>query len=88
MKNLSQSVMRRVSIVAVALMSAGTPSEVYKVVMVISGIPTSKGMPRGIDLTAKTIVEVMRITPHETGCPNDMKTKYGMLKLKTQVIAR
>jgi hypothetical protein len=88
MKNLSQRVMRRVSIVAVALMSAGTPSEVYRVVMVISGIPTSKGMPRGIDLTAKTIVDVIRTTPHETGYHNDMKTRYGMLKLKNQVIAR
>ena len=88
MKNLSQSVISRVSIVAVALKSAGTPSEVYKVVMVISGIPTSKGMPKGMDLMAKTMVEVMRITPHETGYPNDMKTKYGMLKLKNQVIAR
>ena len=42
----------------------------------------------GIDLTARTIVDVMRITLHETGRPNDMKTRYGMLKLKIQVIAR
>jgi hypothetical protein len=43
--------------------------------MVISGIPTSKGMPSGIDLTAKTIVEVIRITLHETGKSSDRKTK-------------
>ena len=88
MRNLSQSVRSLVSIVEVALIPAGTPSEVYKVVMVISGIPTSNGMPKGIDLTANTIVEVIRITPHDTGNPNDMKTKYGMLKLRTHVTAR
>jgi hypothetical protein len=30
----------------------------------------------------------MRITLHETGSLNDMKTKYGMLKLKIQAIMR
>ena len=80
--------MSRVSIVAVALIPAGTPIEVYRVVIVISGIPTSKGMPRGMDFTAKTIVEVMRITLHDTGNLSDMNTKYGMLKLKIQVIER
>ena len=88
MKNLSQSVMSLVSIVAVALIPAGTPSEVYRVVMVISGSPTSKGTPRGMDFTAKTMAEVMRITLHETGSLNDMKTKYGMLKLKIQASMR
>jgi hypothetical protein len=76
------------SIVAVAAIPAGTPSEVYSVVMVISGSPTSKGTPMGIDLTAKTMADVMRITLHETGYLSDRKTRYGMLKLKTQVIAR
>ena len=63
------------NIVAVAAIPAGTPSEVYSVVMVISGSPTSKGMPTGIDLTARTMAEVMRITLHETGCLSDRKTK-------------
>ena len=74
-KNLNQRVSNLVSMVAVALIPAGTPSEVYKVVMVISGSPTSKGMPRGIDLTAKTIVAVMRTTLQETENRSDMKTK-------------
>jgi len=80
--------MSLVSIVAVALIPAGTPSEVYRVVMVISGSPTSKGIPRGMDLTARTMAEVMRIKLHDTGKLSDMNTKYGMLKLKTQVIER
>ena len=67
MKNLSQSVIIRTNIVAVALNPAGMPIEVYKVVIVISGMPTSKGIPKGIDLTARTIVEVTRITLNETG---------------------
>ena len=80
--------MSLVSIVAVALISAGTPSEVYRVVIVISGSPTSKGTPMGMDLTARTMAEVMRTTLHETGSLSDRKTKYGMLRLKIQVSAR
>jgi len=75
MKNLSQSVMILFRMVAVALISAGTPREVYSVVMVISGSPTSKGIPIGIDFTANTMAEVMRITLHETGVLNDKKTR-------------
>ena len=82
--------MSLVSIVAVAHIPAyGSPiSEVYRVVMVISGSPTSKGTPIGTDLTAKTMAEVMKITLQDTGNLSAMNTKYGMLKLKTQVIAR
>ena len=80
--------MSLVSMVAVALISAGTPSEVYRVVIVISGSPTSKGTPMGMDLTARTMAEVMRTTLHETGSLSDRKTKYGMLRLKIQVNAR
>lgn len=60
MKNLSQSVSRRVKIVTVALIIAGTPKITSKVVRVISGRPTSKGTPIGIDLTA-TKIEVTTI---------------------------
>ncbi len=64
MKNLSQRVMILFSMVTVALISKGTPSKVYRVVMVISGSPTSKGTPIGIDFTASTIEDVIRIVLH------------------------
>src|SRR3989304_5236135 len=56
--------------------------------MVISGRPTSKGMPMGTDLTATTMAEVIRMMLHETGSLSDRKTREGMLRLKTQVKAR
>ena len=88
MKNLNQSVNSLVNMVAVALSPAGTPIEVYIVVIVISGRPTSNGTPSGIDLTAKTIAEVIKIMLHDTLYPNDTKTRKGMLRLKNQVTAR
>jgi hypothetical protein len=75
MKNLSHSVRIRFKIVAVALIPAGTPSEVYNVVIVISGSPTSKGIPTGMDFTASTMADVMRITLHDTGHLSDRKTR-------------
>src|SRR3989304_10023648 len=77
-KNRNQSVMSLDNIVAVAAIPAGTPSEVYSVVMVISGSPTSKGMPMDMDLTARTMAEVMRITLHETGCLRSRKITMGL----------
>ena len=88
MKNRNQSVMSLDNMVAVAAIAAGTPNEAKRVVMVISGSPTSKGTPMGMDFTARTMADVMRMTLHETGCLSDRKTRYGMLRLKTQVIAR
>ena len=87
-KNLSQRVSNLVSMVAVALIPAGTPSEVYRVVIVISGSPTSKGTPRGMDLMANVIVAVISITLQEMENRSDIKIKYGMLKLRIQVIPR
>jgi hypothetical protein len=55
MKNLIQSVSRRVKIVTVALTIPGTPKITSNVVRVISGRPTSKGIPIGRDLTATKI---------------------------------
>ena len=88
MKNLNQSVMSRLKIVAVALIEAGTPNPTYNVVMVISGSPTSKGMPTGMDFTATTMAPVIRITLQETGSRSDKKTKYETLMLKNQLSRR
>jgi hypothetical protein len=55
MKNLSQSVSKRVKMVTVALTIPGTPKITSNVVRVISGRPTSKGIPIGMDLTATKI---------------------------------
>ncbi len=75
MKNRSQSVSTLFKIVAVALISGGTPRDMYKVVMVISGRPTSKGIPPGIDLTASTMADVMRIVLKATVVLKDKKTR-------------
>ena len=80
--------MIRVRIVAVAASSAGTPIANKSVVIVASGNPTSNGIPMGMDLTAKTIAEVIRIMLHDTGCPNDWKTRNGILRLKNHVTPR
>lgn len=55
--------MTLLSIVDVAAISGGTPTDAYRVIMVISGSPTSNGIPTGIDLTAMTIDVVTRIAP-------------------------
>jgi uncharacterized protein involved in propanediol utilization len=60
-KKINHNVTARLSNVAVALMSGGTPRAMNSVVMVISGIPTSKGIPTGIALIAATI-EAVTIT--------------------------
>lgn len=88
MKNRSHSVRSRLRIVAVAAIPAGTPRDTYRVVIVISGSPTSKGIPTGIDFTAKTMAVVMRITLHETGVLNAKNTRYVVLRLKTHVTDR
>ena len=87
MKN-NHNVMILVSIVAVAAHAPGTPIEMKRVVITASGSPTSNGIPTGIDLTAKNMAEVTRIMLHETGCPSDTKTRYGMLRLKNQDISK
>lgn len=88
MKNLSQSVSSLERIVAVAAVAGSMLKAMYNVVMVASGIPTSKGIPTGIDFTARTIAAVIVIMLQETEIPSDMKTKYCMLRLKIQVIIR
>ena len=40
-------------------------------------------MPTGIDLTAITIEEVIKITVHGTSQPNERKTRYGTAMLKS-----
>ena len=76
------------STVEVAAISGGIPTATYRVIIVISGSPTSNGIPTGIDLTAMTIDVVTRIAPHETLNPNERKTKYGMIMLAIQLRAR
>lgn len=75
MKKRSHNVRSLLRIVAVALKPAGAPSAVYRVVMVISGSPTSKGIPMGMDFTANTIAVVMRTVLQETGHLNARKTR-------------
>ena len=58
MKNLNHTVKSLVNMVAVALTSGGTPNRIYSVDIVISGKPTSKGTPKGIDLTTTTMEHV------------------------------
>jgi hypothetical protein len=89
MPNRSQSVMILLRIVTVAHMPAASipSSDVYRVVMVISGKPTSKGMPTGIDLTATTMLLVMSTTLHGILTSNDKKTKYGTAMLHSQFAA-
>ena len=67
MKKRNQSVITLVRMVTVAAISGCTPIDMNSVVIAASGIPTSKGMPIGIDFTAKTMAEGMRIMLHETG---------------------
>ena len=71
MKKRNHSVIILASMVAVAATAGSTPIAIYRVVMAASGIPTSKGIPIGMDFTAKTMAAVMRIILHETGYPND-----------------
>ena len=76
MKNLSQTVMILVRIVAVAAMLGGTPKIMYSVDMVISGNPTSKGTPSGTAFTAATTEHVTIITLQWIdGSPIDQNTK-------------
>jgi hypothetical protein len=61
MKNLNHNVRSRQRIVAVKLTLYGTPKSISKLERVISGRPTSKGTPTGIDFTAAKIVEIINI---------------------------
>ena len=63
MKNRNHKVSSRIRIVAVALVSAGTPNSISRVVMVISGKPTSNGMPSGIDFTVPKTAQIISIVP-------------------------
>ncbi len=75
-KNRSQSVSSLDRIVAVAAISGATLKAMYRVVIVASGMPISKGIPAGIDFTAKTIAAVIVIMLQDTGTLRDMKTRY------------
>ncbi len=55
MKNLSHNVRILIKIVTVAAISPGTPTQTNNVVSVISGRPTSKGTPIGMDFAAVKI---------------------------------
>jgi hypothetical protein len=61
MKNLNQNVGSLIRIVAVKLISPGTPKIIRSVERVISGKPTSKGTPMGMDFTAVKIADVTSI---------------------------
>lgn len=62
--------------VAVAAIAGSMLKAIYSVVMVASGMPTSKGIPTGIAFTANTIAAVIVIMLQETEMPSDLKTRY------------
>ena len=63
MKNLNHKVKILISTVAVALVLAGIPTRIRRVVSVISGKPTSKGMPKGIDFMVVKIENITSMAP-------------------------
>ncbi len=63
MINLNHNVRILIKIVTVALVCGGTPTKMNKGVSVISGRPTSKGTPIGIDFAAAKIEHITSIAP-------------------------
>jgi hypothetical protein len=66
MKNLNHNVRSLIKIVTVALICgviSFPPTIMNKVVSVISGRPTSKGIPIGMDFAAAKMEDITRIAP-------------------------